>query len=55
MDNQKTCADCVNRGREVYCMKCKRLNNGYQDLFVEESKNEYINITLIQAYQAARS
>ena len=55
MDNQKTCADCVNLGREVYCMKCKRLNNGYKDLLVEESKNEYINITPIQAYQAARS
>ena len=55
MDNQKTCADCVNLGREVYCMKCKRLNNGYKDLFVEESKTEYINMTPIQAYQAARS
>ena len=55
MDNQKTCADCVNLGREVYCMKCKRLNNGYKDLFVEESKTEYINITPIQTYQAARS
>ena len=41
MDNQKTCADCVNLGREVYCMKCKRLNNGFKDLFVEESKTEY--------------
>ena len=30
-------------------------NNGYKDLFVEESKSEYINITPIQAYQAARS
>ena len=28
---------------------------GYQDLFVEESKTEYINMTPIQAYQAARS
>ena len=38
MENQKTCADCINLGREVYCMKCKRLNNGYQDMFTEQSK-----------------
>ena len=44
MENQKTCADCINIGREVYCMKCKRLNNGYQDMFTEQSKSEYINI-----------
>ena len=35
MDNKKTCADCVNLGREVYCMKCKRIKNGYKDLFVD--------------------
>ena len=35
MENQKTCADCINLGREVYCMKCKRLKNGYKDLFVD--------------------
>ena len=35
MDNKKTCADCINLGREVYCMKCKRLKNGYKDLFVD--------------------
>ena len=28
MENKKTCADCINLGREVYCMKCKRLKNG---------------------------
>ena len=35
MDNKKTCADCINLGREVYCMKCKRIKNGYKDLFVD--------------------
>ena len=35
MKNKKTCADCINLGREVYCMKCKRLKNGYKDLFVD--------------------
>ena len=35
MENKKTCADCINLGREVYCMKCKRLKNGYKDLFVD--------------------
>ena len=35
MDKEKTCADCVNLGRAVYCMKCKRLNKGYKDLFVD--------------------
>lgn len=54
MDNQKTCADCINLGREVYCMKCKRLNNGYKDMFVEQSKNEYINLAYQKTFQAAR-
>ena len=36
MDNKKTCADCVNLGREVYCMQCKRLKKGYKDMFVEQ-------------------
>ena len=31
MENKKTCADCINLGREVYCMKCKRLKNGYKE------------------------
>ena len=35
MENKKTCADCINLGREVYCMKCKRLKNRYKDLFVD--------------------
>ena len=35
MENKKTCADCINLGREVYCMKCKRIKNGYKDLFVD--------------------
>lgn len=54
MENQKTCADCINIGREVYCMKCKRLNNGYQDMFTEQSKSEYINIQYQKMYQAAQ-
>ncbi|MBR1482650.1 MAG: hypothetical protein IJ598_06745 [Ruminococcus sp.] len=54
MENQKTCADCINLGREVYCMKCKRLNNGYQDMFAEQSKSEYINIQYQKMYQAAQ-
>lgn len=36
MENKKTCADCINLGREVYCMKCKRLKNGYKDMFVDQ-------------------
>ena len=55
MDNQKTCADCINLGREVYCMKCKRLKNGIKDMFVEQSKTEYINTVYQKTYQAARS
>ena len=35
MDNKKTCADCINLGREVYCMKWKKKKNGYKDLFVD--------------------
>ena len=35
MENKKTCADCINLGGEVYCMKCKRIKNGYKDLFVD--------------------
>ena len=35
MEKEKTCADCVNLGRAVYCMKCKRLKNGDKDLFVD--------------------
>lgn len=35
MEKEKTCADCVNLGRAVYCMKCKRLKNGCKDLFVD--------------------
>ena len=41
--------------QNVHIYECDLLNNGYKDLFVEESKSEYINITPIQAYQAARS
>ena len=36
MENKKTCADCVNLGRAVYCMQCKRLKKGYKDMFVEQ-------------------
>ena len=36
MDNTKTCAECLNLGREIYCMQCKRLKNGPNDMFIEE-------------------
>ena len=36
MDNAKTCAECLNLGREIYCMQCKRLKNGPNDMFIEE-------------------
>ena len=36
MENKKTCDDCVNLGRAVYCMQCKRLKKGYKDMFVEQ-------------------
>ena len=36
MESKKTCADCVNMGREAYCMQCKRMNKGYKDMFVEQ-------------------
>ena len=36
MKSKKTCAECVNLGREVYCMKCKRMQKGYKDMFVEQ-------------------
>lgn len=39
MENKKTCADCINLGREVYCMKCERLKNGCKDMFVDASSN----------------
>ena len=31
MENKKTCADCINLGREVYCMKCKPKNATKQE------------------------
>ena len=33
MDEQKSCADCLNLGRAVYCMQCIRMNKGHKDMF----------------------
>ncbi len=33
MDEQKSCAECLNMGRAVYCMQCVRMNKGYKDMF----------------------
>lgn len=40
MENAKTCAECINLGRAVYCMQCKRLRKGYKDMFVEQKSND---------------
>ena len=54
MDNKKTCADCINLGREVYCMKCKRIKNGYKDLFVDAAPVQARQFILIGAKQINR-
>ncbi len=46
MEEKKTCADCVNLGRAVYCMQCKRLKKGYKDMFREQSKRDYVQNNL---------
>ena len=33
MEEQKSCAECLNMGRAVYCMQCIRMNKGYRDMF----------------------
>ena len=33
MEEQKSCADCLNLGRAVYCMQCVRMNKGHKDMF----------------------
>ena len=33
MEEQKSCADCLNLGRAVYCMQCIRMNKGHKDMF----------------------
>ena len=33
MEQQNSCADCLNLGRAVYCMQCVRLNKGHKDMF----------------------
>ena len=33
MDEQKSCAECLNMGRAVYCMQCVRMNKGHKDMF----------------------
>ncbi len=37
MENKKTCADCVNLGRAVYCMQCKLFKKGYKDMFIDSA------------------
>lgn len=51
MENKKTCADCVNIGRAVYCMQCKRLNKGYKDMFVEQKP--YRDIKMMKVNNSA--
>ena len=33
MEQQNSCADCLNLGRAVYCMQCVRMNKGHKDMF----------------------
>ena len=33
MEQQNSCADCLNLGRAVYCMQCFRMNMGHKDMF----------------------
>ena len=32
MEQQNSCADCLNLGRAVYCMQCVRMNKGHKDM-----------------------
>ena len=33
MDEQNSCAECLNLGRAVYCMQCIRMDKGHKDMF----------------------
>lgn len=33
MEQQNSCAECLNLGRAVYCMQCVRMHKGYKDMF----------------------
>ena len=55
MDNQKTCADCVNLGRAVYCMQCKRMRKGHKDMFVEQLSEKQFRKYTTETAQAARN
>ena len=37
MEQQNSCADCLNLGRAVYCMQCVRMNKGHKDMFLASS------------------
>ena len=32
MEQQNSCADCLNLGRAVYCMQCVRMNKGNKNI-----------------------
>ena len=34
MEQQNSCAECLNLGRAVYCMQCIRIGKGYKDMFM---------------------
>ena len=33
MEEQKSCADCLNLGRSIYRMQCVRVNKEHKDMF----------------------
>lgn len=42
MEQEFSCADCLNLGRAIYCMQCRRMNKGRKDMFM---RNEpYIEV-----------
>lgn len=36
MEEQISCAECLNVGRAVYCMQCIRMGKGRKDMFIPE-------------------
>ncbi len=48
MEKKMTCAECINLGRAVYCMQCKRLNKGYKDMFVEQKPSKELKLSKIK-------
>ena len=41
MEQQNSCAECLNLGREVYCMQCVRMNKGHKDMFRSSAPAAY--------------